>query len=74
MNKHPFYINAEASLVETQNRTHVLAVFTINKVSGNGSGTDFATRQGLAEAYAKAGKEAGGFHCQNHEVSGRTDF
>jgi hypothetical protein len=59
--KHPFFINAQAIFVESQNRTNVLAVISITKAPGNGDGTDFATRQGLAEAYAKAGKELGIF-------------
>jgi len=59
--KHSFSINAQAIFVEPQNRTNVLAIITVTRASGNGDGTDFATRMGLAEAYAKAGKELGKF-------------
>ena len=57
--KHSFMINAQAIFVETQNRTNVLAVLSITKAPGNGTGSDFNSRIGLAEAYAKAGKELG---------------
>ena len=57
--KHPFFINGQAVFCESQNRTNVLAVISITKAPGNGDGTDFATRLGLAESYAKAGKELG---------------
>jgi hypothetical protein len=62
--KHPFFISGQALLVETQNRSNVAAVVTITKAPGNDPQTDFVTRQGLAEAYAKAGKELGSFICK----------
>jgi hypothetical protein len=58
--KHPFLINAEATFVETQNRTNSPAEITILKASGSAEGSDF-TGRGLAEAYGNAGKQLGVF-------------
>jgi hypothetical protein len=58
--QHPFLINAQATFVETQNRTNVPAEITIIKAPGSAVGSDFGGR-GLAEAYGNAGKELGIF-------------
>jgi hypothetical protein len=60
--RHPAFISADAILVETQNRTNVLAVITITKSPGNDAwGNDYDTGERIQEAYAKAGKELGIF-------------
>ncbi len=56
--QHPFLINAQATFVETRNRTNVPAEITIIKAAGSADRSDFAGR-GLAEAYGNAGKELG---------------
>jgi len=60
--RRPSFINAEAILVETQNRSNVLAVVTITKAPGNDAwGNDFDAGMRIQESYAKAGKELGVF-------------
>jgi hypothetical protein len=56
--KHPFLINAQASLVETQSPAMARAEISIT-ASGSADGSDFSTRRGLVEAYGNAGKELG---------------
>lgn len=58
----PAYIDGEAWIVETANRSNVVAKITVLKSPGRDAwGVDFETGARLQEAYAKAGKEIGGF-------------
>ncbi len=58
----PAYIDAEAWIVETKNPQKTIAKITITKVLGRDVfGFDYETGARLQEAYAKAGKELGGF-------------
>ena len=54
------YIDGTAKLVETNNRSKVVAEFTFKKMPGRDfSGYDFDTGERIEEAYAKTGKELG---------------
>lgn len=58
----PAFINLEITIVETANKSNVVAVYTITKSPGRSAmGYDFDTGARLGEAYAKGGKEAGAF-------------
>lgn len=56
------YINGEATIVETADKSKVVAKLTIEKAPGNSYwGNDFDTGARLAETYATAGKALGKF-------------
>lgn len=58
----PAYINGEAWIVDSSNPQKVLAKVSITKAPGRDAwGFDYETGARLQEAYAKAGKEIGGF-------------
>lgn len=58
----PAFIDAEVLIVESANRNNVVARITLLKSPGRDAwGADFETGVRLQEAYAKAGKELGGF-------------
>lgn len=58
----PAFIDGEAWVVETKNPTKVIAKISITKAPGRDvMGFDYETGARLQEAYAKAGKELGGF-------------
>lgn len=58
----PASIDGEAWIVETANRSSVIAKISIKKVLGRDvMGFDYETGVRLTEAYKKAGKELGGF-------------
>lgn len=58
----PASIDAEAWIVETQNPSTIIAKISILKALGRDvMGFDYETGVRLMEAYAKAGKELGGF-------------
>ena len=58
-------VSASAVFVETQNRATELAVVTISRAPGRDAmGYDFDGGWRVQEAYAKAGKELGGFICK----------
>jgi hypothetical protein len=60
--KQPAFIDGEAWFVETANPSKVIAKVTIRNSPGRSAwGMDFETGARLQEAYAKAGKELGGF-------------
>jgi hypothetical protein len=60
ISKRPAYIDGEAWVVETADKTKVLAKLTIENVPGSQfGGYDFDTGTRLAECYAKAGKDIG---------------
>jgi hypothetical protein len=62
----PAYIDAEALIVESQNPSKVIAKISITKAPGRDvMGFDYETGARLQEAYAKAGKELGGFFRKN---------
>jgi hypothetical protein len=62
----PAYINAEAWIMDAQNPDKVVAKITITKALGRDvMGFDYETGVRLQEAYAKAGKELGGFVKKN---------
>ena|SRR5687768_5359906 len=62
----PAFIDAEAWIVEAQNPNKVIAKITITKALGRDVfGFDYETGLRLQEAYAKAGKELGGFIRKN---------
>jgi len=62
----PAYIDAEALVVESQNPSKVIAKISITKAPGRDvMGFDYETGARLQEAYAKAGKELGGFIRKN---------
>jgi hypothetical protein len=62
----PAYIDAEALIVESQNPSKVIAKISITKAPGRDvMGFDYETGARLQEAYAKAGKELGGFFKKN---------
>ncbi len=53
-------INGEVTIVETANKSKVVAKMTIEKVPGRtGTGYDFDTGERISESYEKAGKEIG---------------
>lgn len=53
-------INGEVTIVETANKSKVVAKITIEKVPGRtGTGYDFDTGERISESYEKAGKEIG---------------
>ena len=54
------YINAEILIVETANKSKVLAKLSIDKSPGNAMwGNDYDTGERISESYAKAGKSLG---------------
>ena len=58
----PAYINGEAWIVDSSNPDKVIAKISITRSPGRDAwGFDFETGARLQEAYAKAGKEIGGF-------------
>src|SRR5688572_21710066 len=58
----PAFIDGEATLVETRNPKKVIAKIIIENTPGRDvMGFDYETGARLQEAYAKAGKEIGGF-------------
>jgi hypothetical protein len=58
----PAYIDGEAWIVDAKDASKVIAKITILKSPGQDAwGADFETGARLQEAYAKAGKELGGF-------------
>ena len=58
----PAFIDGEAWIVETSNPNKVIAKISVLKSPGRDAwGADFETGARLQEAYAKAGKELGGF-------------
>lgn len=58
----PAFIDGEAWIVETKNPSNVVAKIMINRALGRDVwGFDYETGARLQEAYAKAGKELGGF-------------
>lgn len=62
----PAFINLEVTIVETANRSNVVATITLMKSPGRSAfGYDFDTGTRLAEAYAKGGKELGAFMVKN---------
>ena len=62
----PAYINLEVLIVETANKSTVVATITVMKIPGRSAmGYDFDTGARLAEAYAKGGKEVGAFLAKN---------
>jgi hypothetical protein len=62
----PAYIDAEAWIVEAANPSKVIAKISISKALGRDVfGYDYETGLRLQEAYAKAGKELGGFMRKN---------
>lgn len=63
--RHDAEVSATAVFVETQNRATELAVVTISRAPGRDAmGYDFDGGWRVQEAYAKAGKELGGFICK----------
>jgi hypothetical protein len=59
-------IDAEVSIVETDNRSHVIAVISIQKAPGRTfGGNDYATGDRIRECYADAGKYLGKFIVKN---------
>lgn len=62
----PAYIDAEVIIVEAQNPSKVIARISVLKAPGRDvMGFDYETGARLQEAYAKAGKELGGFIKKN---------
>jgi hypothetical protein len=62
ISKRPAYIDGELSVVETANKSKVIAKISIlNVVGSQFGGFDFETGARLQECYAKAGKELGAF-------------
>ncbi|HEX6224449.1 MAG TPA: hypothetical protein VFZ52_08565 [Chryseolinea sp.] len=62
----PAYIDAEAWIVDSQDPNKVIAKITIAKALGRDVfGFDYETGLRLQEAYAKAGKELGGYIRKN---------
>lgn len=60
ISKRPAYIDGEAFLVETADKSKVVAKLTIDNVPGSQfGGYDYDTGTRLAECYAKAGKDIG---------------
>jgi hypothetical protein len=60
ISKRPAYIDGEAFLVETADKSKVVAKLTIENVPGSQfGGYDYDTGTRLAECYAKAGKDIG---------------
>ncbi len=54
------YIDGTATIVETANRSNVVAVVSVDNSPGRDfGGYDFDTGERISEAYAKAGKELG---------------
>jgi hypothetical protein len=55
-------IDAEATIVETANRSKIIAVIAVKNAPGRTfSGNDFATGERIAECYAVAGKKLSKF-------------
>ena len=55
-------IDAEATIVETANRSKIIAVISVKNAPGRTfSGNDFATGDRIAECYAVSGKKLGKF-------------
>jgi hypothetical protein len=55
-------IDAEATIVETDNRAKIIAVISVKNAPGRTfSGNDFATGDRIAECYAVSGKKLGKF-------------
>jgi hypothetical protein len=55
-------IDAEATIVETANRSKIIAVISVKNAPGRTfSGNDYATGDRIAECYAVAGKKLGKF-------------
>jgi hypothetical protein len=62
----PAFVNMEVIIVETANKSTVVATITVTKAPGRSAfGYDFDTGARLGEAYAKAGKEVGAFLAKN---------
>ena len=62
----PAFINMEVIIVETANKSNIVATITVTKAPGRSAmGYDFETGGRLTEAYAKAGKEVGAFLAKN---------
>jgi len=62
----PAFIDAEAWIVETSDPTKIIAKISVTKAPGRDvMGFDYETGARLQEAYAKAGKELGGFLKKN---------
>jgi hypothetical protein len=60
--RYPAFIDGELTVVDSKDKSKVLAVISITKAPGRDAfGYDFETGARLQEAYAKAGKEVGGF-------------
>lgn len=60
--RQPAFIDGEAWIVDSKNKDKVIAKITIKNSPGRDAmGFDFETGSRLQEAYAKAGKEIGGF-------------
>lgn len=56
------YINATVTIVETANRSNVVAVINVENAPGRDAmGVDFDTSWRISEAYAKAGKSLANF-------------
>jgi len=56
------YINGEATIVETANKSKVIAKISVDKAPGNSFwGNDYDTGERLSETYATAGKALGKF-------------
>lgn len=62
ISRSPAFIDAEAWIVDTKDKSKVLAKLTITKAPGRDAmGFDYETGARLQEAYAKAGKELGAY-------------
>ena len=60
ISKRPAYIDGEAWLVETADKSKIVAKITVDNVPGSQfTGYDYDTGTRLAECYAKAGKDLG---------------
>jgi len=61
-------IDAEVTIVETENRSKVVAVISIHKAPGRTfGGNDYATGDRIRECYADAGKYLGKFFVSNRK-------
>jgi hypothetical protein len=61
-------IDAEVTIVETENRSNVIAVISIHKAPGRTfGGNDYATGDRIRECYADAGKYLGKFFVKNRK-------
>jgi len=62
VHQEPARINGVAWIVETANKTHVIAKLSVDKANGRGYwGSEFDTGQRLTEAYQEAGRGLGYF-------------